>query len=352
MSPKISLSVYTFSHFCVDFACFYILFSGIASGAPSSEIVAIAFLLYNAIAFGLQPILGYVCDEKPKLPAAVIGCITVLCGFVLLFNAWAALVISAVGNAWFHIGGGVDSLVGAKGKMSRSGVFVSLGALGVVLGTLAGKNAINVCVPIGLMVVSLFFTLLVFRHYPERLGKKQTSFSIGSSISPVSLVIILCFISIMIRSYAGSIVPIDWRTTDFLFVLPAVGACVGKAAGGFIADVVGARKTGTITLLASVPFIVFGYSFPLTCLIGVLLFNMSMSITLCAVATKLPRNPGLAFGLTTLGLLCGNTLTFFFAPARQTALFLIGTLVVISAGCIYFALLHSKGGLGNEKTVY
>ncbi|NLM14719.1 MAG: hypothetical protein GX218_02545 [Clostridiaceae bacterium] len=40
------------------------------------------------------------------------------------------LIIVALGNACFHTGGGIDSLINARGRMSRSGIFVSSGVVG------------------------------------------------------------------------------------------------------------------------------------------------------------------------------------------------------------------------------
>lgn len=64
MYKRVSLLLYTFSHFCVDFACFFMLFAGFRgsvaqTGAmPALETVSLGFLAYNILAFGLQPLIG------------------------------------------------------------------------------------------------------------------------------------------------------------------------------------------------------------------------------------------------------------------------------------------------------
>jgi FSR family fosmidomycin resistance protein-like MFS transporter len=162
MTRKTSLIIYTFAHFCTDFVCFYFLFAGFVTSAQNLETATIGFLLYNVIAFGLQPIIGYISDEKTGLPIGVIGCAAIIAGVLLLPHSWIALVVIAIGNACFHVGGGIDSLVRAEGRMARSGVFVSSGVLGVAIGTLAGKSAVAIHLPISLAVISFISVCLVY----------------------------------------------------------------------------------------------------------------------------------------------------------------------------------------------
>ena len=55
------------------------------------------------------------------------------------------------------------------------------------------------------------------------------------------------------------------------------------------------------------------------CLVGLVLFNIPMPVTLAAVADLLPYNPGLAFGLTTLALLVGVVPVFLLPLAGGAA---------------------------------
>lgn len=360
-----SLSAHTFAHFCVDFACFYQLFAGLAKANVRLETVAIGFMLYNAIAFGLQPIIGYACDRKRSFPIAVVGCLLVLGGLVLLPLAWLALLLSALGNACFHVGGGSESLVNANGKMARSGIFVSSGALGVALGTLLGKGAVlaeqgtaqmlnwsyavSILVPIALLLLSIVslahvnlrptMVLPTPTKQPENAlwAENPAPFRTASTRHSFAAVMLLCLVSITIRSYVGSIIPIDWRTSTVLMLLPALGAMSGKAAGGFLADWLGARRIGVFSLLAAMPFLVFGNANPISCMLGIILFNISMSITLCAVYDLLPGYPGLSFGLTTLALLVGSLPAGFLALSKTVTLSVMGILIVASAGCLHLA---------------
>ena len=135
------LAAYTFSHFSVDYLCFWILFGYFSAGRSGSAEQALGFILYNFIAFGLQMVIGSYCDEHRKFPSSALGCVLVHIAVLLSpFVPWVSLVITALGNAFFHVGGGIESLVHSGGKLYRSGIFVSAGALGVVLGTLHGTK--------------------------------------------------------------------------------------------------------------------------------------------------------------------------------------------------------------------
>jgi len=341
-----SLIAYTFAHFCVDFTCFYILFHGFRNGRDSLESLAIGFLSYNAIAFGLQPIIGFLCDANPRIPVGIFGVGLVLAGLLALSFPWLALVLCAFGNACFHIGGGIDSLRFANGNMTRSGIFVSTGALGVAFGTMAGKSGITTSwLPFLLMTASIVLLLLFTRETDPVL---PCTFDTASDL-PFAFVIALALASVVIRAFAGGLIPMAWRTGAFLLLLPGICACAGKALGGILGDRFGAKNVGMAALLLSIPFLAFGNHSVFLSVTGILLFNMTMPIMLCVVASGFPRNPGLAFGLTTLSLLCGTIPAFFLLMPRSVVLTVLIALDLLSAGSTYLSTKNSKGERSNEK---
>ena len=66
------------------------------------------------------------------------------------------------------------------------------------------------------------------------------------------------------------------------------------------------RKTAIISTLCALPFLIIGDNLMLVSIIGVMFFSMTMSITLGLLASVLKQTPGLAFGLTTIGLFLRN----------------------------------------------
>jgi len=339
------LTVYTFSHFCVDFACFFMLFSWMSSGTHSLETVTLGFLTYNVIAFGLQPIIGFLCDTYRKIPVELIGIPLLIVGLLFMPIPALSIVLIGLGNAFFHIAGGIDSLRNSGGKMARSGVFVSSGALGVVLGSLVGRaGGLPVLIPIGILLICLVPLYFIYIDRSKSEDAKVV-FSIAKPELKIGVIILLAAASIVIRSYAGSIIPAEWRTTTLLFMFPAIGAFLGKFTGGFIADRIGAKNAAVFSLFTATVLLAFGNTNPWIFMIGIILFNMSMAVTLCAIASVLPLNPGLAFGITTLALLCGSFPTFFI-PAEHANL-IFASLTIISATCL-FLILKGKVKI-NEK---
>ena len=61
-------------------------------------------------------------------------------------------------------------------------------------------------------------------------------------------------------------------------------------------------------------------------LIGVMLFSMTMSVTLGLLVSVLKESPGLAFGLTTIGLFLGSIPIFFIQISSYVANSIIITL--------------------------
>ena len=149
------------------------------------------------------------------------------------------------------------------------------------------------------------------------------------------IVLGLALLSVVIRSFGGTAIPMEWKTTMKLGLVAGFAAFLGKFIGGFAADIFGAKRTGIITLLASIPLLVFGSGNMMISVIGIILFNMTMPITLGIVAQRLPKNPGIAFGLTTAALLLGAVPSFFAAVSGK--LYLLVPAVLVSAICIYFS---------------
>ena len=348
------LAAYTFSHFAVDYLCFWILFGYFSAGISGTAAQALGFILYNFIAFGLQMVIGAYCDEHRKFPSSALGCVLVLIAVLLSpFAPWISLVTTALGNAFFHVGGGIESLVHSGGKLYRGGVFVSAGALGVVLGTLHGTklsfgNFISPKVLIDPVLMALFCAVICYianKKYPNLEDcdiKNAASEKIG-----IWLVLGLALLSVVIRSFGGTAIPMAWKTTMKLGLVSGFAAFLGKFFGGFAADLFGAKRTGIISLLASLPFIIFGSGNMVVSVIGIVLCNITMPITLGIVAEKLPKNPGIAFGLTTAALLLGAVPSFFVMISGK--IFLLLPAVLVSAACIYFSAENKKSILNNRE---
>ena len=138
---KCPLTVYTVSHFLVDLACGYTLYSMYTKGEIEAAAVAVLFILYNMLAFATQHLFGAIADKVKSNGSlfAFIGILSTAVG-VLIGGKASALSICFVGlgNACFHVGGGIDALTADHG-FTRVGIFVSSGSLGIALGCKFGE---------------------------------------------------------------------------------------------------------------------------------------------------------------------------------------------------------------------
>lgn len=341
MTRQIRLCIHTLSHFAVDLCCFYILFAVFSVSGLSGATVADGFLLYNIVAFGLQACIGYLCDTRAIVPAARIGCALTL--LALLIGAlaqgrvagFAALLLCALGNAFYHVGGGIDTLLAAQGRMADNGVFVASGSLGVLFGTLLGNGGASVALPLLLAAACLLMQMFV----PPLHGVARSFRAVRRACAfPTAMLLLL--VAVILRAYVGFTVPMPWKQAGVSIWLPAFAAFFGKAAGGYLADRFGARSTGCAALVAAAVLLCTCSGSMALCTLGIFLFNIPMPITLCACCDLLPEHPGLSFGLTTLALLLGVLPTFFFTLPAAAAPWMAGALTALAFMC----LLRSTNG--------
>ena len=124
----------TLGHFCVDASC-----ATIVIGSTRDIFPALWFyVLYNFYAFCLQPFAGIVLDKFKKVQPKhyiISSFFLLLLGFIPYFNLWARILLIGIGNCLFHLGAGTVILTSAGKKMAPLGIFVSSGAVGLVVGS-------------------------------------------------------------------------------------------------------------------------------------------------------------------------------------------------------------------------
>ena len=330
---KNGIASWTIAHFAVDMSCFYILYRGVEhlyvalSWNNWQEMLAIAIMVYNILAFGLQVIFGSLTDRYPKLEK-IIGIEGLDCMLVPLIiiwisqgaaASWISMITAAVLNAAFHVGGSVNVIRKSAGRIAPSGIFVSTGALGVITGTIYGASGHGALLPVFIVLVAVIMVFMTTDNWAQDVIMYHRRGEKGEKIvSPVreyvqfdllkagSLTAVICLsCAIFIRSFAGFIWPLGFEKTGFLVLIPAVSGCLGKALGGIIADRLGAVETAVMSLMLSMILFFFGGGSWVMMGLAILLFNMAMPVTLCGLVAAMPENVGFAFGLSTLALLLG-----------------------------------------------
>ena len=308
-------AIYSVLHMFVDGVCAFAMFGTFLKQEQGYFYV----LVYNFCAFALQMPFGAVLDlmyvKSGKQFSFAASCVGVV---LTLVGAVTHPVVLGVGNALFHIGGGVGTIHEDERKSWRGrglGVFVAPGALGLYLGMQLAKNGAETQWLYGagaFMIVACVGTACVLWRRGENLIVSEYSKAADNSkggrvqteaTGVISLAFCL-FLAVVLRSYIGMAVTFPWKTTTFAAVLSTLAIVFGKAAGGFSAARFGGLKTAAICLPAAAVLYLFSGCMPAGAA-ALFLFNMTMPITLYLLICKLPQYPGFSFGLLTFGLFLG-----------------------------------------------
>lgn len=334
MSDKLTrLAVYSLAHFLVDFCCALLVFRIV----PHFINAALLYLVYNYCAFALQMPIGLIADRLNRnAMVAALGCGLVGASFALHPYPLAAVLAAGIGNACFHVGSGIDVMNDSPKKASALGVYVSPGAAGLFFGTALGKGDFPLLGG-GVLMAASFAAILIMAHRTHVLRRSHNApLSFRGMLSFDTVLPAIClFLVVIIRSFAGMTMSFDWKSTGH-WALVCTGAVVlGKTAGGFVMDRLGARMTSLLSLVASALLLFFSAS-PYAGVAAIFLFNMTMPVTLSCLAEKTPGCKGFSFGLLTFALFIG------FAPVGL-GLYASAPVWLLSALCILSALLMLPG---------
>ena len=290
--------LYSALHFLVDFACAHAMYRTFSAGAAAYGYI----LIYNFCAFALQMPLGAIIDTLSdrfrRLPAlfAAAGAALTLLGY------FTHPGILGLGNALFHVGGGIGVIREDDHRSSKGvalGVFVAPGALGLFLGgQLAAVDIILLIAAAMLLLVLPLFRLPDVARMPAERG---THFG---------LPMLCCFLVVVLRSYVGLAVVFTWKSGFWMGLLAVSAVVLGKMAGGFASARFGVKPTSLLSLTAAA----LCYPGSENVLLGILalfFFNMTMPITLYQLVRRHPDLPGFCFGLLTFGLFLGFLPVYF-----------------------------------------
>lgn len=324
-----TLAGYSIIHGIIDLCCALIVFSALLHHGFDAKDVFIFIVAYNIIAFGLQAPFGFLVD-KFQVPreSALIGCFLVLSSFFVFNFPALVVIISGLGNAFFHVGGGSISLNFNPQKATAPGIFVAPGALGLAIGILIGKSGSFLAWPfILLLTASCLF--IIFRQIPEISYQKK---AIKPKVKYFELILILLLLSVSIRALYG--LTAVWKADITLLLTLTVAISTGKALGGFIADRFGWINTAIFALIISAPLLAFFQNSPLLAILGAFLFQMTMPITLTALSNILPGRSATAFGLSVLALIIGVIPTYIGAKPFLNYQWITLAIIIISASSL------------------
>lgn len=295
------LPLYAAAHTIVDASSAAVVFAVYFLHHLSPDAFVGMLVLYHALAFGLQPIFGLAVDksDSPRL-AAIVGCLTSAIALLLPSSPIVAVVVAGLGNAVFHVGGAVICMRLTPHRAAAPGLFVAPGSAGLLLGTVLGglgQATSALLAPIALVICLLMARAPVPPPVPVATTR--------SSPSDIQVAIGFVLLAIAIRSLLGFLVSFPWETHPIELMLLTAATVAGKALGGILADRCGWVRVGVGATLAAAPFLACAPVCPLAAIPGLLLLNLTMAVTLAALAEAVPGYPAFSFGLTCLALLLG-----------------------------------------------
>ncbi len=302
----IILLVYSIGHFIID------LTTGLAHYGQN-EFYYSGFgwsvgqtFMYNTLAFGIQPFLGYLIDRwNISRFAAILGCLLAGSSLLLLPNPSLSIVFAGIGNALYHLGAGVSVWRLFPRKAWALGVLVGPGALGITWSRTLGADVGYYMSPV--ITVLMFLTMMIiFLPNLEKIKRIYEPLKIPRGAMPI---ILLLLISTMIRSYIGMNLNFPWKTGANMALFLVLAIASGKMLGGFAADHFGRIKASAIALVLAAPLIAWGTSVPISGIFGTFLFQSTMAVTLLGLFLELPENPAFAFGLLCFALWVGMFFT-------------------------------------------
>lgn len=333
--------LYFYIHFIVEIICFYFL----STIFNNILIIWIIPFLYDAFAFVPQSLIGYISDKFPKINIGIIGIILLILAILLKqtdINIFIPLLILCMGNAIMHISGAEITLKSSNGCLSHSAIFVAGGSFGVITGKILGSMNISFVWIILLALTMIPFHLLAGLYDDNNQNEVCESFNYANDRINPFIVIILAVLVVIIRGYIGYGIPTSWNKNIVESIIFYFTMGLGKALGGILSDAIGFKKVAFISTVISIPFLCFGDSIMIISLIGIMCFSMTMSLTLGLLVSVLKKTPGLAFGLTTIGLFLGTVPIFFIKIINP----LYNIILIIISSCLCALILlkiSSKG---------
>jgi FSR family fosmidomycin resistance protein-like MFS transporter len=322
------------AHAVVDAASAYLLFKDLADFSP--EKMTTLILLYDALAFAGQIPLGLALDRwrAPRAFGATGIALAIAALVVAPLLPLVGVVIIGVGNALFHLGAGAHVLARSGDRAAESGIFVGPGAVGLFAGIWLGTHGAAWHTPLVVLLgACLVPTLLLIRRPSLSLSAKSYETpSEGRRLAMIALGASCLLASVAVRSVAGTLAGDAWRGIDATVVASlALAACAGKALGGLLADWLGWALTSALALAGAALLLGLELGSPVGAIVGMLLLQSTMPVTLKATHLLIPDRPGLAFGLPCGALLLGSLVALLPLTILSSPTFLLGQLLASGA---------------------
>lgn len=328
---KAKLFIPSALHFFVDYFSMFVV--TLITNNPVYGLLCT--VLYDFIAFLIQPLLGALFDNKKSVQTWMT--ISELIVIVSLFLPLDILKVIGLGfgNALFHIAAG--KLVLDKGQKSApQGVFISFGAIGVALASAFKLDWLFT------IILVLFVAVIIINQFMDYSTIKY-DFDEEKNVADSFLVvpIILICLGVFFRGFFGSYVVYPWKNGTLTIMLFSLAVFAGKFVGGFIIDKLGRLPTIAISSVISI-FAAFFNSNIYISLLGIFGVNLMMALTLDLTRIVAPKNRAFGFGLSAAFLCLGSVVGFCLIQRVPYYFWINIILMVVNAITLIIAILYSK----------
>lgn len=294
------------SHGLADATAGFLL--GMLRHAVSLEQAALLILMYNGLAFGGQPLLGFLVDRL-QCPRLVVWIGLIALGLAVMLATQQeykvlCIALAGLGSAAFHVGGGALSYWATPEKTIGTSLFVAPGVVGLAIGVALGVGRYEVTSElVGLLLgVAVAIAMTQLPTLPDSPLTKLTSdaqLPPAEEFKEAAVFLLIVAISMGSMVWTGLQLWLLGRTA--LVIGMAIAAGVGKIVGGWLSERWGWRRWTVTALGLAALLLVGGDAYPLALLLGVACLQSVVPVTLAAIIRLMPRYSATAAGLA-LGL--------------------------------------------------
>jgi MFS transporter, FSR family, fosmidomycin resistance protein len=310
-----------------------LLLGSLATNAPGTQI-ALLVLIYNALAFGSQPLIGYFADNLPSPRIFASGGMALLVAGLLsrsIGSGEIAVLLAGLGSAAFHVGAGALTLRSCGGRSDAAGVFAAPGVVGLAIGGALAVSGHYLYLPFLVSLLSLIGLVQSWPVPPRPISESKLSKE--PIFESHDWIMIGLLTAVALRSLLWTSFQLASSGQITALVAMGVAAGAGKLVGGFAAERLGYRRWTLLSLLVAAPLLAFAGKKLLFLLPGVALLQSGIPCSIAAMARLLPARPATATGLVLgLAVALGGFPTLLAIPPGLSPLIALAVILVAAAG--------------------
>lgn len=331
-SPVAQLILLGSAHGLSDALAGFIIYS-----TPSKPLIKFSvIIIYTLIAFGLQPLSGYITDKLLGYrKSTFIGITLVLIGAAIsLWMPVAGVIVLALGSSFFHVGAGAWAIRLTPNKAYGPGIYAAPGVLGLAIGIYSAIKGINLVVILLISLIVVGLLIYIFRNNPKVVNKLKITKDNNLAFFILAILTVgVCLRSSVWTQYQGDTYGVS------LIIQAGIAAFLGKIIGGFVADRTSWRNFVLISLLGAFLGIANG-SFVPALLIGLAFLQATTPFILMLIGRVIKKNLAFAVGcIVGLAILMGGILAtrgyasgYFIQLLMVTAAFMLFLLAALIIG--------------------